>query len=139
MLWGGKANLCGIELELARCDRFLVTRLSTWLVVSPPAHRRAQEVWEEVRRGAEEECLYQRCMQKDCTTPRSAGHVEREMVFLLRNVYRVNSTPPSLPHTLSLSPFYTLHLHCGSAFSLRNNNNTFTNTTVMKQALGRIL
>lgn len=68
------------------------------------------------------------------TTPRSAGRVEREMVFLLRNNYRVNSTP----HTLSLSPFYTLHLHCGSAFSLLNNN-TFTNTTVMKQALCRIL
>lgn len=35
------------------------------------------------------------------TTPRSAGRVEREMVFLLRNNYRVNSTP----HTLSLYIF----------------------------------
>ena len=35
MLWGGKANLCGIELARARCDRFLVIRLF-WLPPSLP-------------------------------------------------------------------------------------------------------
>lgn len=129
MLWGGKANLCGIELELARCDRFLVTRLSTWLVVSPPAHRRAQEVWEEVRRGAEEECLYQRCMQKDCTTPRSAGHVEREMVFLLRNIYRVNSTPPSLTHFPSLRS--TLYIFTVAVLFLSATTTTHSQTLLL--------
>lgn len=34
MLWGGKANLCGIELARARCDRFLVIRLSGCLPLS---------------------------------------------------------------------------------------------------------
>lgn len=34
MLWGGKANLCGIELVRTRCDRFLVIRLSGCLPVS---------------------------------------------------------------------------------------------------------
>lgn len=62
------------------------------------------------------------------TTPRSAGRVEREMVFLLRNNYRVNSTP----HTLSLYIFIV-------AVLFHSNNNTFTNTTVMKHTLGRVL
>lgn len=79
MLWGGKANLCGIELVRARCDRFLVIRLSGCLPLSqcPAAYctgsveegRRVGGRESETKRWEAEVCLNQRRMQWSCVQP----------------------------------------------------------------------
>lgn len=69
MLWRGKANLCGIELAGARCDRFLVIRLSGCLPLLPVP---CSMQYRKHRRGREREaemCLNRRRTRCNCVQP----------------------------------------------------------------------
>lgn len=101
--------MCGIELEWARpLPGYQALYLVGCLSSGTPSSTGSMGGGEEKGRGGM--FVSEVYAARLFTTPRSAGRVEIEMVFLLRNVYRVNSTPPSLTHFHSLRSTHSIFI-----------------------------
>lgn len=111
--------MCGIELVRARCDRFLVIRLSGCL----PLCRSARSIQYRKRRGGRaarrgggaEMCLNWRRVQRICTAPPRCSCVEEGggHFSCCETLPHVISTPPQT----SLSPLFTFTLSLSSFYS----------------------